>query len=124
MPLPSADCFPFRSASERTAASTTIVGRTRLTCRPPTRCRHTCFSPSVGKIPRRFPEIFRSRAENLSVVRLSVDGALALPLPCIRQSERNGATPMVTKERIEVVLERVRPFLQADGGDIELVAVE
>jgi len=31
---------------------------------------------------------------------------------------------MVTKERIEAVLERVRPFLQADGGDIELIDVE
>jgi Fe-S cluster biogenesis protein NfuA len=30
---------------------------------------------------------------------------------------------MVSKERIESVLNRVRPFLQADGGDIELVAV-
>ena len=31
---------------------------------------------------------------------------------------------MVTKERIEAVLDRVRPFMQADGGDIELVSVE
>jgi len=31
---------------------------------------------------------------------------------------------MVTKERVEAVLNRVRPFLNADGGDIELVAVE
>ena len=30
---------------------------------------------------------------------------------------------MVTRERIEAVLERVRPFMQADGGDIELVDV-
>ena len=30
---------------------------------------------------------------------------------------------MVSKERIESVLDRVRPFLQADGGDIELIAV-
>ena len=30
---------------------------------------------------------------------------------------------MVTSERIQAVLERVRPFLQADGGDIELVEV-
>ena len=30
---------------------------------------------------------------------------------------------MVTKERIEAVLARVRPFMQADGGDIELVDV-
>ena len=31
---------------------------------------------------------------------------------------------MVTRERIETILERLRPFLQADGGDIELVAVD
>jgi Fe-S cluster biogenesis protein NfuA len=31
---------------------------------------------------------------------------------------------MVTKERVEAVLDRVRPFMQADGGDIELVEVE
>ena len=31
---------------------------------------------------------------------------------------------MVTRERVEAVLTRVRPFLQADGGDIELIDVE
>ena len=30
---------------------------------------------------------------------------------------------MITKERVEAVLERVRPFMQADGGDIELIDV-
>jgi Fe-S cluster biogenesis protein NfuA len=30
---------------------------------------------------------------------------------------------MVTKERVEAVLGRVRPFMQADGGDIEIVSV-
>jgi Fe-S cluster biogenesis protein NfuA len=30
---------------------------------------------------------------------------------------------MISRERIEAVLERVRPFLQADGGDIELLHV-
>ena len=30
---------------------------------------------------------------------------------------------MVSRERIEGVLNRVRPFLQADGGDIELLTV-
>jgi Fe-S cluster biogenesis protein NfuA len=30
---------------------------------------------------------------------------------------------MVTRERVEAVLDRVRPFMQADGGDIELVDV-
>jgi len=31
---------------------------------------------------------------------------------------------MVTRERVQAVLERVRPFLQADGGDIELLEVQ
>jgi Fe-S cluster biogenesis protein NfuA len=30
---------------------------------------------------------------------------------------------MIPRERIESVLDRVRPFLQADGGDIELLSV-
>ena len=30
---------------------------------------------------------------------------------------------MVSIERVESVLNRVRPFLQADGGNIELLAV-
>ena len=30
---------------------------------------------------------------------------------------------MITRERVEAVLERVRPFMQADGGDIELLEV-
>src|SRR4051812_38735769 len=31
---------------------------------------------------------------------------------------------MITKESVETVLGRVRPFLQADGGDIEVVNVD
>ena len=31
---------------------------------------------------------------------------------------------MIARERIEAVLSRLRPFLRADGGDIELVQVE
>jgi Fe-S cluster biogenesis protein NfuA len=31
---------------------------------------------------------------------------------------------MVTRESVEAVLERIRPFLQADGGDIELLEVD
>ena len=30
---------------------------------------------------------------------------------------------MITKEQVETVLGRVRPFIQADGGDIEVVDV-
>jgi Fe-S cluster biogenesis protein NfuA len=33
-------------------------------------------------------------------------------------------TPMMIREHLAAVLERGRPFLQADGADIELVAVE
>lgn len=31
---------------------------------------------------------------------------------------------MVTRERVEAVLSRVRPFLVADGGNIELIEVD
>jgi Fe-S cluster biogenesis protein NfuA len=31
---------------------------------------------------------------------------------------------MISRERIESVLNRVRPFLRADGGDIELMTVD
>jgi Fe-S cluster biogenesis protein NfuA len=31
---------------------------------------------------------------------------------------------MVSKESVQAVLDRMRPFLNADGGDIELVRVE
>jgi Fe-S cluster biogenesis protein NfuA len=30
---------------------------------------------------------------------------------------------MISRERVESVLNRVRPYLQADGGDIELMTV-
>ena len=31
---------------------------------------------------------------------------------------------MIAKPRVEAVLDRVRPFLRADGGDIELLGVD
>ena len=31
---------------------------------------------------------------------------------------------MVTRERVEAVIGRVRPFLEADGGTIELIDVD
>ena len=31
---------------------------------------------------------------------------------------------MVSREHVQAVLDRVRPFLNADGGDIELVSVD
>lgn len=30
---------------------------------------------------------------------------------------------MLTRENIEAVLERIRPFMRADGGDIELIDI-
>jgi Fe-S cluster biogenesis protein NfuA len=35
-----------------------------------------------------------------------------------------GATALQFEDRLRAVLEKVRPFLQMDGGDIELVAIE
>jgi len=31
---------------------------------------------------------------------------------------------MITRERVESVLSRVRPFMKADGGDIELLGID
>lgn len=31
---------------------------------------------------------------------------------------------MITKEQVEAVLDRVRPFIRADGGDIHLVRID
>jgi len=31
--------------------------------------------------------------------------------------------PIVTRERVQSVLDRIRPLLQSDGGDIELIDV-
>jgi Fe-S cluster biogenesis protein NfuA len=33
-------------------------------------------------------------------------------------------TVMITSEQVEAVLNRVRPFIQADGGDIQLVRLD
>ncbi len=30
---------------------------------------------------------------------------------------------MITRDRVQSVLDRVRPYLNADGGDVELLAV-
>jgi Fe-S cluster biogenesis protein NfuA len=30
---------------------------------------------------------------------------------------------MISRERVETVLDRIRPLMQADGGDIELVDI-
>jgi len=30
---------------------------------------------------------------------------------------------VITRDRVEAVLDRIRPFMQADGGDIQLVDV-
>jgi Fe-S cluster biogenesis protein NfuA len=35
-----------------------------------------------------------------------------------------GNTLMITRESVETVLGRIRPFMQADGGGIELVVVD
>lgn len=44
--------------------------------------------------------------------------------PNTSTQETNGATQPSFEDQLNAVLEKVRPFLQMDGGDIELVAVE
>jgi Fe-S cluster biogenesis protein NfuA len=31
---------------------------------------------------------------------------------------------MIAREHVQAVLDRIRPYLRADGGDIELIAVD
>ena len=38
--------------------------------------------------------------------------------------EAGGVDPAVFRQKVEAALAKVRPALQADGGDIELIAVE
>ena len=38
--------------------------------------------------------------------------------------EAGGVYPAVFRQKVEAALAKVRPALQADGGDIELIAVE
>ena len=37
---------------------------------------------------------------------------------------RAGETPVTFQQQVEAALAKVRPALQADGGDIELVSIE
>lgn len=46
------------------------------------------------------------------------------PLQSRYTTIRATAAEMIQRERIEAVLVRVRPLLQADGGDVELVSVQ
>jgi len=41
----------------------------------------------------------------------------------VRTRQPAGVSPMLSRERVEAVLDRIRPMMQADGGDIELVDV-
>jgi Fe-S cluster biogenesis protein NfuA len=50
--------------------------------------------------------------------------ARRLPLFATARASASGEQTMVVKERVETVIDRVRPFLQADGGDLEVMGVE
>jgi Fe-S cluster biogenesis protein NfuA len=49
---------------------------------------------------------------------------LLVVLPEIRQLQLSRRAPMAFEHRVEAVLQRIRPMMQADGGDIELVEVQ
>jgi Fe-S cluster biogenesis protein NfuA len=48
-------------------------------------------------------------------------GGCSADIPSSDHGEEN--PPMLSRERVESVLDRIRPMMQADGGDIELVEV-
>src|SRR6185503_5204750 len=60
-----------------------------------------------------------------------VRSLLASRLPCPRLSAigrgdrgMSKESLMIAREQVQAVLDRVRPYLKADGGDVELVTVE
>ena len=84
-------------------------------------------SSGWGRVPAsttarigRSPKLRRIRTNPL----FGLAGTPIASLAGIPLTENRGRLQVVTKERIEVVLLKVRPFLQADGGDIELLEVE
>jgi Fe-S cluster biogenesis protein NfuA len=40
----------------------------------------------------------------------------------LTQREKKGTNPM--KEKVEAAINKIRPMLQADGGDVELIGIE
>ena len=44
-------------------------------------------------------------------------------MPCIEENQ-NGGDSIMLKERVQTALNKVRPSLQADGGDVQLIDVD
>jgi Fe-S cluster biogenesis protein NfuA len=65
-------------------------------------------------------------ARQARFLRISPKFSLAYSLlPESRQETlKDRGLLMVSRERVETVLQRIRPLLQADGGDIELLGVD
>jgi Fe-S cluster biogenesis protein NfuA len=85
------------------------------------------FLPELcGKIRARNPAGDRGRRESAGfrACRVLVPGTAVAERGCGRQRRRPKEHPMISKEQVQSVLDRVRPFLIADGGDIELVSVD
>ena len=99
--------------------STSGFIRVDLRARPVTLYRP--FSPTPRGIVRNFGGAWSAQTPKIPQIQRKPGTTLvAWPLPLRRLRE---TTIMVSRERIQGVLDRVRPFLLADGGDIELLAV-
>jgi len=57
------------------------------------------------------------------VIRKSLKGRQLKFLPVSRRILKEGSQTMI-KEKVEMALNKVRPSLQADGGDVQLVDVD
>jgi Fe-S cluster biogenesis protein NfuA len=75
----------------------------------PYRANHNGFSGTPPPLPQAHPLLYR------------ISGSLA---PQWRAGPRTGLAIMLSRERVETVLDRIRPLMQADGGDIELVDID
>ena len=87
-----------------------------------TRIRDRIDQPTNQMPPlRRDLPVISSEGNNL-------EPRIPVGLPATRRRTRGtvvaALVDMITRERVETVLDRVRPFIQADGGDIELVDVD
>lgn len=72
-----------------------------------------------ASVDRREPREARTNA----TFRLSGTGMPGALFGRVRHPQVDTERLMITKQQVESVLNRVRPFLQSDGGNIELVAV-
>lgn len=65
-----------------------------------------------------------SAAPEAKAAEKKLEEEAGLKEPVSNAEETPAPTPQVLEEEIEEVLEKIRPYIQHDGGDIELLGVD